>query len=121
MSVKELDDKLRKRGKRKQSVRKLIAGTADRPRMTVYRSNLNFYVQIIDDSVGHTLVSASTLEKPLKDLGHNVEGAGKLGEEIGKRAIEKGITTVVFDRNGYQYHGVVKAIADGARKAGLKF
>jgi len=63
-------------------------------------------------------VSASTLEKPLKDLGHNVEGAGKLGEEIGKRAIEKGITTVVFDRNGYQYHGVVKAIADGARKPG---
>jgi len=121
MSVKELDDKMRKRGKRRQSVRKLISGTAERPRMTVYRSNLNFYVQIIDDSAGNTLVSASTLEKPLKELGRNVEGAGKLGEEVGKRAMEKGITSVVFDRNGYQYHGIVKAIADGARKTGLKF
>ncbi|MCE5256673.1 MAG: 50S ribosomal protein L18 [Spirochaetaceae bacterium] len=121
MSVKERDDKLRKRGKRKLSVRRLISGTAERPRMTVYRSNLNFYVQVVDDSVGNTLVSASTLEKPLKGLGRNIEGAGKLGEEIGKRAMEKGITSIVFDRNGYQYHGIVKAIADGARKAGLKF
>lgn len=121
MSVNELYDKLRKRAKRKVSVRKSISGTAERPRMTVHKSNMNFYVQVIDDAAGHTLASASTLEKTLKDLKRNVEGAGKLGEEIGKRLAEKGIDSVVFDRNGYKYHGIVKAIADGARKAGIKF
>lgn len=89
--------------------------------MTVFKSNIHMYVQVVDDSVGHTFASASTVEKSLKDLGRNIEGAGKLGEEIGKRLLEKGITTVVFDRNGYKYHGIVKAIADGARKAGIKF
>ena len=121
MSVKELDDKLRKRAKRKVSVRKFLAGTTERPRMTVFKSNIHMYVQIVDDGAGHTLASASTVEKSLKEIARNVEGAGKLGEEIGKRLLEKGITTVVFDRNGYKYHGIVKAIADGARKAGIKF
>jgi large subunit ribosomal protein L18 len=76
---------------------------------------------VIDDSVGNTLASASTLEETLKGIKRNVEGAGKLGEEIGKRLKEKNVATVVFDRNGYQYHGIVKAIADGARKAGIAF
>ncbi len=121
MSVKQLEDKLRKRAKRKVSVRKSITGDAQRPRMTVYKSNIHLYVQVIDDSVGHTLASASTVEKSLKDLSRNVEGAGKLGEEIGKRLLEKGVKTVVFDRNGYKYHGIVKSLADGARKAGITF
>lgn len=121
MSVKELSDKIRKRAKRKVSVRKTISGTAEKPRMSVFKSNVHLYVQVIDDTAGHTLAYASTLEKSLKDIGHTIEGGGKLGEEIGKRLLEKGITTVVFDRNGYRYHGIVKAIADGARKAGLKF
>ncbi|MEN6364126.1 MAG: 50S ribosomal protein L18 [Rectinema sp.] len=121
MSVKELSDKLRKREKRKIHVRKTISGVPGKPRMTVFKSNLNFYVQVIDDTVGNTLASASTVEKTLKDLTRNVEGAGKLGEEIGRRLKEKGISVVVFDRNGYKYHGIVKAIADGARKAGIQF
>lgn len=121
MSVKELDDKLRKRAKRKVSVRKSITGTTGRPRMTVFKSNLHMYVQVVDDSVGQTLASASTVEKALKELPRNIQGGGSLGEEIGKRLLAKGITTVVFDRNGYQYHGIVKAIADGARKAGITF
>ena len=89
--------------------------------MSVFKSNTHMYVQVIDDSVGHTLAAASSVEKVLKDLSRNVEGAGKLGEEIGKRLLEKGIKTVVFDRNGFKYHGIVKAIADGARKAGITF
>ncbi len=121
MSVKELDDKLRKRAKRRASVRKSIYGTAERPRMTVFKSNVHMYVQVIDDDAGNTLASASTVEKTLKDIARNVEGGGKLGEEMGKRLLEKGIKTVVFDRNGYKYHGIVKAIADGARKAGITF
>jgi large subunit ribosomal protein L18 len=121
MSVKELDDKLRKRAKRKVSVRKSISGTTERPRMSVFKSNVHMYVQVIDDSVGNTIACASTVEKSLKEIARNVEGAGKLGEEIGKRLLEKGIKTVVFDRNGYKYHGIIKAIADGARKAGITF
>jgi large subunit ribosomal protein L18 len=121
MSVKQLENKLRKRAKRKFSVRKNIAGTAARPRMTVFKSNVHLYVQVIDDDAGATLAAASTVEKSLKDLTRNVEGGAKLGEEIGKRLLEKGIKTVVFDRNGYQYHGIVKSIADGARKAGIIF
>lgn len=89
--------------------------------MTVFRSNLHMYVQVIDDEVGKTLVSASSLEKELIGLKNNVEDAAKLGEIVGKRLLEKNIDTVVFDRNGYLYHGIVKSIADGARKAGVKF
>jgi large subunit ribosomal protein L18 len=114
-------DKDRKRLKRKFHIRKRISGTAERPRMSVFRSNRSLYIQVIDDSVGKTIASASTLEKDLKDIKRNVEGAEKLGEIMGKRLLEKNITTVVFDRNGYLYHGVVKAMADGARKAGIQF
>ncbi|MCX7027942.1 MAG: 50S ribosomal protein L18 [Spirochaetes bacterium] len=121
MSIKQLENKLRKRAKRKVSVRKNIVGKAERPRMSVFKSNVHMYVQVIDDAAGNTLAAASTVEKSLKDISRNVEGGAKLGEEIGKRLLEKGIKTVVFDRNGYKYHGIVKAIADGARKAGIKF
>jgi large subunit ribosomal protein L18 len=114
-------DKDRKRLKRKFHIRKRISGTAERPRMSVFRSNRSLYIQVIDDTVGKTIASASTLEKDLKDIKRNVEGAEKLGEIMGKRLLEKNITTVVFDRNGYLYHGVVKAMADGARKAGIQF
>jgi large subunit ribosomal protein L18 len=121
MSVKQLENKLRKRAKRKVSVRKNITGTAGRPRMSVFKSNTHLYVQVIDDAAGNTLAAASTVEKPLKEISRKVEGGAKLGEEIGKRLLATGIKTVVFDRNGYQYHGIVKAIADGARKAGIIF
>ena len=118
---KKLNDKDRKRLKRKIHIRKRLHGTAERPRMTVTRSNCNLYMQIIDDDAGKTLASISTLEKEFASLKPNTDGAAKLGEEFGKRILDKNIKTVVFDRNGYLYHGVVKALADGARKAGVKF
>ena len=114
-------DKNRKLAKRKAHIRKRISGTPERPRMTVFRSNLHMYVQVIDDVTGNTLVSASTVEADLRGLKNNVADAAKLGEVVGKRLLEKNIDTVVFDRNGYIYHGIVKAIADGARAAGVKF
>jgi large subunit ribosomal protein L18 len=89
--------------------------------MTVFKSNRSLSIQIIDDSKGHTLASASTLEKDLRTIKATVAGGSQLGELMGKRLIEKNIKTVVFDRNGYLYHGVVKAMADGARKAGVQF
>ena len=89
--------------------------------MTVFKSNRALSIQIIDDTKGHTLASASTLEKELRSLKANAAGAGQLGEVMGKRLLEKNIKTVVFDRNGYLYHGLVKAMADGARKAGIQF
>jgi large subunit ribosomal protein L18 len=89
--------------------------------MTVTRSNRRISVQIIDDTKGHTLVSASTLEKELRNIKATVAGAAQLGEVMGKRLLEKNIKSVVFDRNGYLYHGVVKALADGTRKAGVQF
>ncbi|MEE0878126.1 MAG: 50S ribosomal protein L18 [Treponemataceae bacterium] len=118
---KKLNDKDRKRLKRKIHIRKRLHGTAERPRMTVTRSNCNLYMQIIDDDAGKTLASISTLEKEFASLKPNTDGAAKLGEEFGKRILDKNIKTVVFDRNGYLYHGVVKALADGARKAGVEF
>ncbi len=118
---KKLNDKARKRLHRKVHIRKSIFGTASRPRMTVYRSNSNLYVQVVDDEAGKTLASISTLEKDFADVKPTVEGAAKLGEAFGKRLQDKKITTVVFDRNGYLYHGVVKALADGTRKAGIAF
>ena len=119
--LRKMVEKDRKRFKRKVHIRKRITGTADRPRMTVFKSNRSLSIQIIDDSVGHTLVSATTLEKDLKGIKATVAGAGQLGEVMGKRLLEKNIKTVVFDRNGYLYHGLVKALADGARKAGVQF
>jgi large subunit ribosomal protein L18 len=112
-------EKDRKRIKRKVHIRKRIAGTAERPRMSVTRSNKALSIQIIDDDKGCTLASVSTLENELRTIKATVEGAGQLGELMGKRLLEKDIKTVVFDRNGYLYHGLVKAMADGARKAGI--
>ena len=109
---------------RHERVRKSISGTAERPRLAVFRSNNHMYAQIIDDTVGKTLVSASTLQKDVKAELENtdtVEAAAYVGTVIGKKAVEMGITTVVFDRGGYVYHGKVKALADAAREAGLQF
>ncbi|MCX7655001.1 MAG: 50S ribosomal protein L18 [Treponemataceae bacterium] len=114
-------DKDRKRLKRKIHIRKRIYGTPERPRMSVFKSNRSLYIQVIDDTQGKTLASASTLEKELRNIKRTVEGAAQLGEIMGKRLLEKNITSVVFDRNGYLYHGIVKAMADGARKAGIQF
>ncbi|GHU03348.1 50S ribosomal protein L18 [Spirochaetia bacterium] len=119
--LRKMLEKDRKRLKRRVHIRKRIAGTAERPRMTVFRSNRSLFVQIIDDTRGHTLVSASTLEKELRAIKPTVEGGSQLGEVMGKRLLEKNIKSVVFDRNGYLYHGVVKAIAEGTRKAGIQF
>ncbi len=112
------------RQKKHLRIRKNIVGTATHPRLAVFRSLHHMYAQIIDDTKGVTLVSASTLEAPLKgalDNSGNVEAAKKVGLEIGKKALEKGITEVVFDRGGNIYHGRVKALAEGAREAGLNF
>ena len=119
--LRKMLEKDRKRFKRKVHIRKKISGTAERPRMTVTRSNRSISIQIIDDTKGHTLVSASTLEKDLRALRANIAGAGQLGEVMGKRLLEKNIKSVVFDRNGYLYHGLIKALADGTRKAGIAF
>ena len=119
--IKKLDrNKLRE--KKHRSIRRKIVGTAERPRLSVYRSLQNIFVQIIDDTTGNTLVSASTIEKGAKiENGSNIEAAKQISERIAKKALEKGITTVVFDRGGYIYTGRIKAIADAAREAGLKF
>jgi large subunit ribosomal protein L18 len=105
-------------------LRKNISGTAARPRLNVFRSLSNIYAQVIDDDKKVTLVSASTLDKEIKEKvahGGNVEAAREVGRLVAKRALEKGIDTVVFDRGGYIYHGRVQALAEGAREAGLKF
>ena len=110
-----------KRVKRKRRIRKKISGSPERPRMSVYKSNRYVYVQVIDDTIGHTLAAASTKEKELSSLRRCVGDAEKLGEVIGKRLQEKKKKTVIFDRNGYMYQGIVKAVADGARKSGMRF
>ena len=110
--------------KKHKRIRNRFSGTAERPRLAVFRSNNHMYAQIIDDDKQHTLVSASTLQKDVKaelEKTNNVEAAAYLGTVIAKRALEKGITTVVFDRGGYIYQGKVKALADAAREAGLNF
>ena len=111
------------RVKRHWRLRKHINGTAERPRLNVFRSLNNIYAQVIDDVKGETLVSASTLDKELKGQasGGNKTGAALVGKLVAERAVAKGITTVVFDRGGYVYHGRVAALADAAREAGLKF
>jgi len=119
--LRKMLEKDRKRLKRRVHIRKRVSGTGERPRMTVTRSNRRLSIQVIDDVNGHTLVSISTLEKDLREIKATVAGAAQLGEIMGKRLLEKNIKTVVFDRNGYLYHGVVKALADGARKAGVEF
>ncbi|MCP5468504.1 MAG: 50S ribosomal protein L18 [Deltaproteobacteria bacterium] len=117
MSSKKFEGRLR----RKFRVRKKIYGTQERPRMTIFRSLKHLYVQIVDDSEGKTLASASTQEKNSSINGSNVEGAKKLGKLIAEKAIASNVKSVVFDRNGYIYHGRVKAIADAAREGGLEF
>lgn len=107
--------------KRHIRIRSKISGTAERPRLAVYRSNANISAQIIDDVKGITLASASTLEKDFEGIGSNKAAAKKVGETIAERAKAKGITEVVFDRGGYLYHGRVSELAEGAREGGLKF
>jgi large subunit ribosomal protein L18 len=102
-------------------IRKQTAGTQERPRLAVFRSLNHIYAQVIDDDQGHTLVAAASTEKDLQGKGGNVAGAKLIGKTVAERAKEKGITKVVFDRSGYQYHGRVKALADAARQAGLEF
>lgn len=121
--IKRIDRK-RLRTRRHLRVRKKISGTPERPRLCVFRSNKHIYAQIIDDTTGHTLCSASTLDRELRSVLQktwNKEAAREVGKLIGRRALEKGITTVVFDRGGFKYHGRIKELADGAREAGLKF
>ena len=118
--VKKTDRKM-KRTRRHIRVRRKISGTAERPRLCVYRSNTNLYVQIIDDVAANTLVAASTLDKEIKTKRANKEAAKELGTLIAKKAQEKKIETVVFDRGGYIYHGVIKELAEAAREGGLKF
>ena len=118
--VKKTDRKM-ERTRRHLRVRTKISGTAERPRLCVYRSNTNLYVQVIDDVAGNTLVAASTLDKEVKTKHANKEAAKELGTLIAKKAQAKNIKTVVFDRGGYIYHGVVKELADAAREGGLEF
>ena len=114
-------DKNQARQKRHLRVRNHIAGTAARPRLNVFRSLKDIYAQIIDDEKGVTLVSASSKDKGFSQYGGNVEAAKAIGAAVAKKALEKGITEVVFDRGGYIYHGRVAALAEAAREAGLKF
>ncbi|MBQ9521625.1 MAG: 50S ribosomal protein L18 [Oscillospiraceae bacterium] len=109
------------RMKRHKRIRAKISGTAETPRLNVFRSEANIYAQVIDDSKGMTLVSASSLDKEIEGYGGNKTAAEAVGKLVAKRALEKGIETVVFDRGGYLYHGRVKALAEGAREGGLKF
>ncbi len=120
----KVEEKKRKRLRIKKRIRKKIFGTAERPRLTVYKSNRYLYVQAVDDEEGRTIAFATTLTEDFREFGYNrknLKAAEKLGEKIGKMLLEKGIKKVVFDRNGYPYHGRVKAVADGARRAGLEF
>lgn len=119
-----MQDRKKTRERRHRRVRKKVFGTPERPRLCVFKSLNHIYAQIIDDTRGHTLVSASTLDKELRELpGHkgNKEFAKKVGELIAERAIQLGINKVVFDRGGYKYHGCIKALADAARQKGLQF
>jgi large subunit ribosomal protein L18 len=112
------------RHRRHQRIRKRLAGTADKPRLSVYKSLNHIYVQLIDDKAGKTLLSASTLEKEIRSgvkHGGNLSAAKQVGASIAQKALSKKIMTVVFDRGGYPYHGCIKALADAAREQGLKF
>jgi large subunit ribosomal protein L18 len=112
------------RARRRKRVRKRVAGTSGRPRLTVFRSLKHIYAQVIDDSTGRTLVSACSLHEPVRTpnaKGGNVQAAEAIGRLLAERALAKGVEKVVFDRNGYLYHGRVKALADGARAGGLQF
>lgn len=114
-------DKNKTRQKRHLRVRNHVAGTAERPRLNVFRSLAHIYAQVIDDDKGMTLAAASSLDKDFKGSGGNIAAAKAVGAAIAKKALEKGISEVVFDRGGYIYHGRVKALAEAAREGGLKF
>ena len=114
-------DRNEARIKRHRRVRKNISGTAERPRLNVFRSLNHIYAQIIDDTKGITLVSASTMDKEFKEYGGNCEAAKAVGKMVAEKALEKGIKAVVFDRGGYVYHGRVASLAEGAREGGLDF
>jgi large subunit ribosomal protein L18 len=119
------DPKVKARIKRKQRIRKKILGTSDRPRLSVFRSSRHIYAQLIDDSIGRTVLAASTVEPSVRDkkggFKNKTEAATHIGKVVAERALQQGIEKVVFDRNGFLYHGRVKALSDGAREAGLKF
>lgn len=123
--MRSVEEKIRRRERRKKGIRKKIYGTSDRPRLCVYKSNRYIYAQIIDDTKGITLLSLSSLiykkDKQDKSNYKSVEIARRLGEDLGKLAIQKGIKKAVFDRSGYPYHGRIKALADGVRKQGVEF
>lgn len=114
-------DRVKKRMKNKARIRRKVSGTLECPRLTIYRSAKNMYAQIVDDVGQRTLVSASTLKLDTESYKGSIDAAKLVGQAIAKAAIEKNITNVVFDRSGYVYHGRVKAVAEGAREAGLKF
>lgn len=119
-----LNLKTKARLKRKKRIRKHLVGTQERPRLSVFRSSKHIYAQVIDDTHGHTLVAASSLDKVVKEqpeFENKVAVASFVGKLLGERAVDKGISKVVFDRNGFLYHGRVKAVSDGAREAGLDF
>ena len=124
MKIKTKDDR---RQRIKYRIRKRVQGTEARPRLTIFRSVAHMYVQVVDDMTGRTIASASTVEPTVKgsmkkeERGGNIAGAKAIGRTIAERLKEKGVTRVVFDRNGFLYHGRVKAIADAAREAGLEF
>ena len=110
--------------KRKKRIRKKLFGTQQRPRLSVFRSSKHIYAQVIDDTLGHTLTTASSLEKAVKEqpkFDNKIAMANFVGKLLGERTIEKGINQIVFDRNGFLYHGRVKAVSEGAREAGLEF
>ncbi|MCC7442008.1 MAG: 50S ribosomal protein L18 [Bdellovibrionales bacterium] len=120
---KKTNPKVVVRAKRKRRIRSGMEGTAERPRLCVFRSNKYLYAQIVDDVKAHTLASASTVEEEFrkKKVPNTIEGAKTLGEMMAKRALAKSVSSVVFDRSGYLYHGRIRAFADAAREAGLKF
>ena len=115
------ESKNKNRDRRHKRLRKKISGTDSRPRLSVFRSNKNIYAQIIDDNKGITIVATSSLSKDFSGTGGNKEAAKKIGTDIAKKALDKGVKEVVFDRGGYIYHGRVKELAEGAREAGLIF
>lgn len=113
--------KLERRVRIKHRIRKILVGTTDRPRLSVFRSNKEIYAQLIDDTLGTTLVSVSSRDKEIESTGTKTDIAKLVGKRIAEKAIGVGVETVAFDRNGFLYHGRVKALADAAREAGLKF
>ena len=119
--MKRVSEKKRRRARRKIRIRKKIHGTSDTPRINIFKSNRFTYLQVIDDEKGVTLASASNREKDLLKINNNLKQIEKLGQVLGDRMKELKITMAVFDRNGYLYHGIVKAVADGIRKQGIQF